>query len=97
MKKNILLLVIVFLLTGCTFNYDTKIMLDGSVRENVNDKTYVSEMFDEDTVSVSKDILKKTTLYYLDTLNVKADDITYKDDSVTVFLTNVYDSVDSFS
>ena len=94
-KRNIILLVIItFLLTGCTFNYDAKIMLDGSVEENVNDKTYVKEIFNVE--SIEKEILKKATLSYLDNLEVKADNIEYKDDSVTASVYNRYEDINNY-
>ena len=97
MKKNrlILILIISFLLTGCTFNYDTKIMLDGSVKEKINTKTFGSEIFEED--SYNKDVLKKTTESYLKLSQIKAEEIAYNDDSVKVFVTNSYESIDDYS
>ena len=95
-KRNIILLLfIAFLLTGCTFNYDAKIMLDGSVEESVNNKTYVKEIFDAE--KINKEALKKVTDRYLDNLGVKANKVTYKDDSVTVSLSNKYESIDDFA
>ena len=97
MKKYKILLIIVlaFILTGCTANYETKIMLDGSIKESINTNTFGYEIFKEE--QYTKDALKKATESYLKLSQIKAKNIIYKDDGVKVYVTNSYQNIKEFS
>ena len=95
-KYIVLLLFIVFFLTGCTFDYNAKIMLDGTVKENVVDKTYVSEIYGEDASEVDRKVLEKVTKEYLNYSNTKANRIEYGIDNVTVNASKSYKNINYY-
>ncbi len=98
-KKNILLLVIITLfLTGCTFEYKAKIMLDGSVREEVNTVTKTNEIYTEEELEkVTSDTFKKVVKIYLDNAGIKKAKIKYYKDRIEGKTKTTYNSLYSYS
>lgn len=97
-KKILLLIIITFILTGCSTNYNLKINLDGEVSESIKSEVTNSILEDQ---SKSKDEKKK----YLEELikffdsELEYDDIVVNDDNAIINISknyiDIYDYLDN--
>ena len=100
MKKKIFLLIaMVILLTGCTNNYNLKLMFDGSIKEESMIKETSKNLIDAEKITDSNkeeidEILK--SIKDVIGIDVNLDKVVYNDDSIEYNLKSNYSSFEDY-